>query len=292
MYHRGGIFLLYFPTHRGIIYYILNTAYNLNNGNGGAAMSFNRGAAKRVPLLDEFRGLVILLMVFYHGAYDLVSIFGVDFPFFYSPFMNYLQVFTAGTFILVSGIACRFSRSNLKRGALAFGLGLAFTAVTALVMPSQLVMFGVLHLLGSCMMLFALLEPLLDRIRCPALGVALCVALQALLLHVPYGQLGYPPFAVALPRALYDAKVLFWLGFPSATFYSSDYFPLIPWLFLFLAGSYLGVYFKNGSAPRFAYESHCKPLAAVGRRTIWIYLLHQPIIFGVLWVFFKLTGNV
>ena len=42
---------------------------------------------RRVPLLDELRGLVILLMVFYHAAYDLVYIFGVNWPFFSSPLM-------------------------------------------------------------------------------------------------------------------------------------------------------------------------------------------------------------
>lgn len=253
-------------------------------------MPSSTGAAKRrIPLLDEFRGLVILLMVFYHGAYDVVAIFGVDFPFFYSRPMHYLQVFIAGTFILVSGISCRFSRSNVKRGLITFGLGLAFTAVTALVIPSQVVMFGVLHLLGFSMLFFGLCRPLLDKIP-PLVGVLLFIALQILTLHVAYGQLGYPPFSVSLPDALYASPYLFWLGFPSATFFSSDYFPIIPWLFLFLAGSYLGVFFQRGAAPHFAYESHCKPLAVIGRHTIWIYLLHQPILFGVLTLVFYLIG--
>lgn len=245
---------------------------------------------QRVHLLDEFRGFVILLMVFYHGVYDIVFIFDVDFPFFYSPFMHYLQVFIAGTFIIVSGIACRFSRNNLKRGALALGLGLLFTLVTAVVMPDQIVMFGVLHLLGSAMILFALLRPLLDKLP-PLSGTLLFVLLQIFTLRVPSGLLGYPPLAVRLPESLYANPYLFWLGFPSPSFFSSDYFPLIPWVFLFLAGSYFGVFFQQGRAPKFAYRSHCPPLAKIGRHTIWIYLLHQPIVYGILWVFFNLISQ-
>lgn len=245
----------------------------------------NYGVSKRIHLLDEFRGFVILLMVFYHGAYDLVMIFEVDFPFFFSPFMHYLQVFIAGTFIILSGAACRFSRNNLKRGAAAFGLGMVLTVTTALFMPSQIVCFGILHLLGSCMILFALLRPVLEKI--PALvGTLLFVLMQIFTVYVPYGQLGYPPLSIKLPSALYEVGYLFPLGFPSPQFFSSDYFPLIPWLFLFLAGSYVGVFFQRGLAPKSAYRCHLPLLAKIGRNTIWIYLLHQPILYGVLWVIF------
>ncbi|MCL1832577.1 MAG: DUF1624 domain-containing protein, partial [Oscillospiraceae bacterium] len=55
-------------------------------------------------------------------------------------------------------------------------------------------------------------------------------------------------------------------------------FPLLPWFFLFIAGSYLGVAVKNGDCPGFVYNTHVKFLAATGRYTIWIYLLHVPLI--------------
>jgi uncharacterized membrane protein len=236
---------------------------------------------RRVLLADEWRGLVILLMVFYHGVYDMVEIFGIDFPLFYSRWAHFLQVFIAGSFIILSGMCCRFSRNNLKRGALTFALGMVLTSITFFVLPSQIVRFGVLHLLGSAMFLFGLLRPLLDRIPTDW-GAPLFGAIFLLVVRVPYREIGVPPFVTALPDALYTHSGLFWLGFPAAGFYSSDYFPLIPWLFLFLAGSYLGSYANEGRLPQAAYKSRFPWLAAVGQHTIWIYMFHQPVLYGLL----------
>ena len=82
-----------------------------------------------------------------------------------------------------------------------------------------------------------------------------------------------------LPQKAYDVGVLFPFGLYNSSFESSDYFPLFPWLFLFLAGSFFGIWAKNGSLPKFFYPVHIRWLAAVGRNTIWIYLLHQPVVF-------------
>ena len=82
---------------------------------------------KRVWLLDEVRGLSILLMVIYHFFYDIVVLYGVNIPLFYSPGLNMLRDFFAGVFIFISGTACRFSRNNLKRGVQCFGLGMVMT---------------------------------------------------------------------------------------------------------------------------------------------------------------------
>lgn len=251
-------------------------------------MSLISERPRRVGIVDELRGLFILLMVFYHGMYDLVEIFGLDLPFFYSLPMRFLQTLIAGNFVILSGMVCHYSHNNLKRGAYAFGFGMILTVVTTVVMPSQIVMFGILHLLGSCMMLFALLKPLLIKIP-TILGAPFFILLFILTLYVPRGMLGYPPFAVALPQSLYTAGYLFPFGFPSPAFFSSDYFPLIPWLFLFLAGSYLGIYGRRGELPEFCYRKHIPWLAKVGSYTIWIYLLHQPVLYGVFSIIFKLS---
>lgn len=241
--------------------------------------------APRVPLLDEARGLSIILMVFYHLGYDLVAIFGVNLPFFFTGGMDFLRNVIAGIFLFVSGICCHFSKNNLRRGAITFGFGLLMTAVTALTVPEQIIRFGVLHLLGASMLLFALLERPLKKLS-PMVGFTLFLVLFLILYPLPTGGNLPPPFTVALPSALYQSPYLFPLGLPGPSFFSSDYYPLLPWSLLFLAGSSLGGLVKAGRFPAPFYKSHIPFLATVGRNTIYIYLLHQPILYGVLSLLF------
>lgn len=123
-----------------------------------------REKSNRVYLIDEIRGLSILLMVIYHGAYDLVSIFRINISIFYSPFIMFLQVLFAGVFVFISGIACRFSHNNLRRGFYVFLIGLGLSAFTFFFMPSQLILFGILHMLGVCMMFYGVFHKLLEKI--------------------------------------------------------------------------------------------------------------------------------
>lgn len=240
----------------------------------------------RVWLLDEIRGFSILGMVLYHGVYDLVFIFGIDFPFFYSPLMNGVRTFFAGVFIFISGCACRFSHSNLRRGAVCFGLGMAMTVVTLLVIPSEAIFFGVLHCLGLCMLIFGLAKPLLDKLS-PLAGLAVWGVLFFLLYRLPAGAVGIPYLLeLPVPSSLYATPFLFPLGLPSAGFFSSDYFPLIPWLLLFLAGSYAGVWIKEGRFPQAFYRKHCPFLVQAGQHTLLIYVLHQPVLYGLMWLLF------
>lgn len=236
---------------------------------------------KRVALLDELRGLFILLMVFYHGCYNLVEIFRLDMPFFYSFPMRFLQLLIAGDFIFISGCVSRYSRSNLKRGLQIFGCGMVLTIVTALVLPDQIILYGVLHSLGFSMVVFALTQKFLDKVH-PTLGLVACTAVFLGTYFVASGLIGFPPVAAPLPAALYSTPYLFWLGFPGPDFFSSDYFPVLPWLFFFLAGSYCGVFLKQGRFPAWVYRPHINWLARVGRHTLLIYMLHQPVLYGVM----------
>lgn len=245
---------------------------------------------KRVGLIDEIRGLSILLMVIYHLFFDLVYLYGVNIPAFNSPLLAFLQPFFAGVFIFISGVACRYSRNNLKRGAVCFALGLGLTAVTWLFVREAVILFGILHFLGISMMLYALMHRVLDRIK-PWLGAAVMAVLFAVTYLVPKGALGIPPLCVYLPAGLYKTSFLFPLGLPGIGFFSADYFPLVPWLFLFFAGAYIGVYFRENRMPAWCYKTHIRPLAFVGRHTLIVYLLHQPVVYGVLYVVFLLIGK-
>ena len=78
-----------------------------------------------------------------------------------------------------------------------------------------------------------------------------------------------------------------YLGFYPFGFFSADYFPLIPWLFLFWTGFYLyHLVGKERLEP--LHRSVCPPLGWLGRNSLMLYLLHQPVIYGVLTVVFLL----
>lgn len=242
--------------------------------------------SNRVHLIDEVRGVSILLMVLYHGCYDLVMLWNVDMPVFFSPLVRGCVVFFGGVFVFISGAACCFSRNNFRRGAVCLGLGMALTLITWLFLPEERILFGILHLLGSCMLLFPLAEPLIRRI--PAwIGIPVCLALCWATYRT---QNGYW-LGLALPRGIYQMGWLFWMGFPGSGFRSADYFPLLPWGFCFFAGSFFGRLACERRLPGWVYEMHCPPAAFVGRNTLIIYLLHQPVIYGLLWVVFRLTGT-
>ncbi len=238
--------------------------------------------SERIGFVDEVRGLAILLMVIYHFFFDLVVLFGVNIPLFTSAPMDFLRDLFAGLFIFISGAACRLSRSNLKRGLICFALGMCLTAFTFVFMPDELICFGILHMLGLAMILFALLHKLIDKIRFPILGILLCALLFWFTMNITSGVLG--PFT--LPDALTSQTWLFPIGIVSAGFSSSDYFPLFPWIFVFFAGSYFGVYLVSHRLPEFFCHTHLRPLAFVGRHTLIIYLLHQPILYAILYPIF------
>ena len=80
---------------------------------------------------------------------------------------------------------------------------------------------------------------------------------------------------------------LFPLGLLADGFSSSDYYPLMPWFFLFCAGSFLGRWIKEGRAFHWVYTARMPFLEKLGRHTLLIYILHQPVLIALFWVAFR-----
>lgn len=243
--------------------------------------------SSRVGILDEIRGFAILCMVVYHAMYDLKFIFGLDIPIFFENWFDIIRDIFAGMFIFISGMVCRYSSDNVKRGAQCFFIGMIMTFVMPF-FTGGTIYFGILHFLGVCMMLFGLGERLFDILP-TWVGIPVSILLYILTMNVKFtvengmltpGFFGIPGlFELAVPTEAYNKGVLFPFGIHSAGFSSADYFPLLPWFFVFSAGSYLGIVAKEGHLPKFCYPTHIRWLAAVGKYTIWIYVLHQPVLY-------------
>ncbi|NMB30460.1 MAG: DUF1624 domain-containing protein [Clostridiales bacterium] len=249
-----------------------------------------QGINKRVPLIDELRGFAIICMVLYHGAYDLVVLYGYSIPIFETDFMDALSTAFAMLFVVISGTACRYSRNNYKRGVICFTMGMIITMITYFATPDDFIRFGILHMLGISMIVFSLTHRIFDKIS-PIWGIALMIFLSVITYNIPSRYIGITGLIeIGLPGALYKSGYLFPFGFINYGFISSDYFPLFPWLFIFLAGSYFGVYFKGNKLPKGFYKGRSRPLAFVGRHTMIIYLAHQPIILGLIMAMRHISG--
>ena len=183
-------------------------------------------------------------------------------------------------FSLLSGFGAPVGRHMLRRGVTVFAAGALVTAVTLVFMPGNRVIFGVLTFLGSAMLLTGVLEPLLKKIQ-PAAGLAVSAVLFALTYHLDERWLGFGGLRLALPDAWYANYFTAFFGFLPFDFYSTDYFGLLPWLFLFWAGYYL-----HKAVGRRRMEPLrrpvCPALGWMGRHSLLLYLLHQPVIYGVL----------
>jgi len=225
-------------------------------------------------------------MAVYHTAWDLVWIFGLDWPW-YHTFGAYLwQQSICWTFILLSGYCWSLGHHQIRRGLTVFGGGALVTAVTALLMPENLVFCGVLTLLGASTLLLVPLDRALRRLP-PRVGLAGAFTAFLLLRDVNSGFLGFEGARImALPDGLYRDFFTALLGFPPVWFYSTDYFPLLPWFFLFLTGYFLK---QVQEEPPLESVRPFPALCWLGRHSLLLYLLHQPVIYAVLLLAFQFT---
>ncbi|NLB62384.1 MAG: DUF1624 domain-containing protein, partial [Clostridiales bacterium] len=177
----------------------------------------------------------------------------------------------------------------LKRGMICLGFAFGITIVTYLFLRDYFIYVGILHLLGFCMVLFALIERLNLFAWVKHKKIASAIAMLVFLIlyiitHAIYYRtkglwlFSYTPIS---DSPLYGTFVGYILGFGGYQMGSADYFPLIPWAFIFFSGVFCGYFFKHNLVPKIFKNRIYKPLTVIGRHTLLIYVLHQPIAWGI-----------
>lgn len=254
---------------------------------------------KRYPELDALRGIAVVLMVVYHFLFDLAYLYEWDIPVTGDAWMTAVFI-TATLFFLLVGICFviswerasstvypepfdgtqdRLRRGTqhdtlflypkyLRRGLLIFSGGMLITLITWWATPDFFVKFGALHLIGVA----ALLQPFFIPLKkWNALLGSIIIVLPPLLTI---------PTLPSLP------SLLFFVGFPAPNFSSLDYFPLLPWFGVILLGMALGyaLYIPPRQAALRALGTipYHRTLLFLGRRSLWIYFAHQPVILLIL----------
>lgn len=212
----------------------------------------------------------MLSMAGFHACYDLAYLYGWKMPWFTQTiFQDIWRASISWVFLFIAGWMCTLSRNNIKRAAKYAVAALIVWVATTLVSVDDSVNFGIIFCMAASTAIVALARPALDRL--PAVwGISICLILFAC--------------TWSIPKAVYPILYLAWLGFPSPDFVSGDYYPLIPFLFMYLAGFFAArtAQKANCEAPAWAYENPIPALASLGRHALPFYLLHQPVILGVL----------
>ncbi len=230
---------------------------------------------QRIWELDALRGAALLGMIVIHFVYDLVELTGLlswEEPAWYL----FIKNNCGGVFLVISGISATLGSHCVRRGIQVLAGGLLCTAVTAgmyflgLSGGSIIIWFGVLHCLGVCMLLWAVLGKLPDW-SLLGLGVgltALGLILQGRCFHVHWSLIP--------------------LGLTPDWFVSSDYFPMLPHLGFFLLGAVLGRRLYREKRTRFPRVDPAREpvrfLCRMGRNSLAIYLLHQPVLMAVVFL--------
>jgi len=231
-------------------------------------------APSRFPEIDVVRGFAILMMVLFHTLFD-ISFFGIAAVNVATGFWRYFAMTTASLFLCIVGISLVVSharsatklkgfvlvRKYLLRGAGIFALGLLVTVATWWYLHEGFVLFGILHLIGVSVML----SPLFFRFGKFNILIGLLFIAGGAVINTFQAPIWLLPLGIYPPL-----------------FTSVDYTPLVPWFGVVLAGMGIGDYLYAGGVRQFSMPGVpglvTKPLAFLGRHSLIIYLVHQPVI--------------
>jgi uncharacterized membrane protein len=235
--------------------------------------------------IDFLRGFAICMMVFYHILFQINYFQVFNIPLRSLPFLLY--AYPIGTlFLLIVGISLTLSykraiqnkESDLfykffKRGLKIFALGLVITMVTWFFPHEGFIVFGILHCIG----LSIILGYFFIRYTFISFIIGILIVFIGILLQ----------------GIFIDFYWLFWIGLKPYRFYTLDYFPLLPWFGVVLIGIYIGnIVYQNGYGKKILTDKFdnvfVNGLVYLGRHSLIIYMLHQPIIYVFIFLFFKI----
>lgn len=239
---------------------------------------------ERYYLLDSLRGALLVMMIVYHTMYDVMVLGDGDFSVRNTACYIFQQSIGWG-FIFLSGMCRAIGKRHLRRGLIVLGAAVVVSLVTYIFTPSEAINFGVLVLLGSSMLIIIPFEELIKDANAPV-GFIISLVLFILFRNVPKGNLGFEDIRIMeLPDFLYQNFATAYLGFPPAGFTSGDYYPLLPWFFLYLSGYFFWKCFGNKEWIKKILLIKIPVLSFLGKHSLIVYLLHQPICYAAVYLF-------
>ncbi len=253
---------------------------------------------RRIWEIDFLRGVCIILMVVDHFMFDASVLDTIapslayddnflarlcEFAYYRFWFSNYRMAFrivVVGLFLTLSGISCALSKNNLVRAIKLFLAAEIMTVATVLVenvfdFTDVAIYVGILHCLAFSVFIYcAIVATNKKSGHLACLIIGLYIVIWGILLD-------YYNLDQTLPKPSNFGE---WLEVVFGyRYYGADCFGIIPYTGLFLMGAYGGKHLyadKTTKLPRL-YGKWQKPVSFVGRNTLWVYLLHQPVLIAV-----------
>lgn len=235
----------------------------------------------RLQSLDMARGIAITLMVTFHFFYNLEYFQVVEINIKEDPFWTSLRNLIVSMFIFIAGISLYLSsikRRNyiihLKKQKWLCICAVLVSAATYPMFPESWIYFGVLHfILAARIIGFAFTGLYFTNL---VLGI--------LILWM----------GISLENEIFDSRWFNWIGFTTFKPVTEDYVPLFPWLGVFLLGVFTGKHFLGrGKIPNLLQRSYPgRPagyLALAGQKSLLIYMVHQPILMGLIYMVLMLS---
>lgn len=226
--------------------------------------------SQRIHHIDTLRGLAIAMMIAYHFCFDLDYFSVIDADLNHDPFWLGARTLIVTLFLAVMGVSLQLAhRQGIRwqavshRLALLAGCAALVTLATWSLFPRSYVFFGILHFIALASLLGL---PFLNR---PWLAIACGTALLGV------GIFWSHPFFNGAPWQ--------WIGLMTYKPITEDYVPLIPWFGVVLLGMAAGMTLRNAPAKKLPIGWR-GALAWAGRHSLPIYLLHQPVLLGMLYL--------
>ncbi len=228
-------------------------------------------SCSRIWEIDFFRGIALLLMVVFHLIFDLTEFWGYKLNYM-SGFWYYEGKLSAIMFMVIAGVSSTYGASSFRRGLTVFSWGMLITATTYFYNPQTFIRFGILHMLGSCMMLFSFTKHLRPGWLMVAGTAAIVCGQLAALLNFP-------------------SSLLLPFGITPFDFSSLDYYPLLPWSGFFLYGNAIGNVLYGEHYSSFTQPRWVQPFTVLGKYSLPIYLIHQPALLSFLYILHCFTNG-
>ncbi len=249
----------------------------------------NYNSNNRINSIDFLRGISIIFVVFYHLIFDLVELYDKKIFFWGTDYFEFIHYLFLLVLFIVSGISTSFSKNIFKRAATVILSAYTITFITVISMPEQIILFGVLHYLGYSMMIYGFFEKISKKIKW-YIKFIFYIFLYIVFFNIyTESSLNFIFTKIKIPSILLESDFLYPFGIVNENFTSSDYFPILPWIFVFLIGTAISDPILNKKLPEKFYNFKSSFITFIGKHTLVIYLIHQPIIIFLLYIYSRYT---